>query len=83
MARNDGKNNKTTKPTHNIVLTKTLPSGQTVTFKLGLFTDNNSVHNKLSELTAEKVKAFISSMTVTLAEYGEVDLDTDNIDLGI
>lgn len=55
------------KPTHELVIRLTDPSGQTIQLKSSLFTQNNDGHNLIASLTSEQLLKLIS-------QYGELSV---------
>lgn len=49
--------------------------------KIGLFTDNNKLHEQLSELSPERLQAMLTKCTLSIEAYGN-ESTSQEIDLG-
>lgn len=79
MARSVKK--ETNKPTHELVLRVKLANGKEMTLgRIGLFTDNNNLHEQVSAMNTERIATLLTKLTAEVIEYGESN--TQEIDLG-
>lgn len=58
-------------PTHELVVKFTLPNGKETTIgRIGLFTENNDVHELIQALDNEGIKTLLSKCYGEVIEYG-------------
>ena len=71
MSRKPGNANETKLPSHDL-LVKFTHEGQEITLgRIGLFTENNDLHQFIASLPQEKIETIHSKLSFALSEHGE------------
>lgn len=79
MARSVKK--ETNKPTYDLVLKVTLANGNQMTLgRIGLFTENNKLHEQVSEMGCTRLATLLTKLTAEIQEHG--NSPSQEIDLG-
>ena len=57
-------------PTHDLVVKFTQGNQEIILGRIGLFTDNNDLHEFIANLSEEKIKTIAAKLSFELAEHG-------------